>query len=107
MSGAHPEKSWSALRGVRYTPRLLDTKTDQARPIYGMPILEVDKARTVMVIKKSMNPGFAGIDNPLNYEDKTLMLFGDARGFVGDVVRELTGGGDQGFTSLRQPRSIF
>jgi NAD(P) transhydrogenase subunit beta len=68
-------------------------KTDQSSPIYGMPILEVDKARTVMVIKRSMSPGFAGIDNPLYYEDKTLMLFGDARGFVGDIVRELTGGG--------------
>ncbi len=68
-------------------------KTDQGSPIYGMPILEVDKARTVMVIKRSLNPGFAGIDNPLYYEDKTLMLFGDARSFVGDIVRELTGGG--------------
>jgi NAD(P) transhydrogenase subunit beta len=68
-------------------------KTDQASPIYGMPILEVDKARTVMVIKRSLNPGFAGIDNPLYYLDKTLMLFGDARAFVGDIVRELAGGG--------------
>ena len=67
-------------------------KTDQGSPIYGMPILEVDKARTVMVIKRSMNPGFAGIDNPLYYEDKTLMLFGDAKSFVGDIVRELAGG---------------
>ena len=57
-----------------------------------MPILEVDKARTVMVIKRSMNPGFAGIDSPLYYEDKSLMLFGDAKGFVGDIVRELAGG---------------
>ena len=64
-------------------------RTDQASPIYGMPILDVDKARTVMVIKRSMNPGFAGIDNPLYYLDKTLMLFGDAKGFVGDIVREL------------------
>jgi NAD(P) transhydrogenase subunit beta len=68
-------------------------KTDQGSPIYGLPILEVDKARTVMVIKRSMNPGFAGIDNPLYYFDKTLMLFGDAKSFVGDIVRELTGGG--------------
>ncbi|HXW15971.1 MAG TPA: NAD(P)(+) transhydrogenase (Re/Si-specific) subunit beta, partial [Terriglobia bacterium] len=70
-------------------------KTDQGSPIYGMPILEVDKARTVMVIKRSLNPGFAGIDNPLYYEDKTLMLFGDAKGFAGDIVREITGGGGQ------------
>jgi NAD(P) transhydrogenase subunit beta len=67
-------------------------RTDQSSPIYGMPILDVDKARTVMVIKRSMSPGFAGIDNPLYYLDKTLMLFGDAKGFVGDIVRELSGG---------------
>jgi NAD(P) transhydrogenase subunit beta len=68
-------------------------RTDTSSPIYGMPILDVDKARTVMVIKRSMNPGFAGIDNPLYYLDQTLMLFGDAKGFVGDIVRELSGGG--------------
>jgi NAD(P) transhydrogenase subunit beta len=68
-------------------------RSDSSSPIYGMPILDVDKARTVMVIKRGMSPGFAGIDNPLYYLDKTLMLFGDARGFVGDVVRELSGGG--------------
>jgi NAD(P) transhydrogenase subunit beta len=66
-------------------------RTDESSPIYGMPIIEVDKAQTVMVIKRSMNPGFAGIDNPLYYVDKTLMLFGDAKAFVGDIVRELTG----------------
>jgi proton-translocating NAD(P)+ transhydrogenase subunit beta len=68
-------------------------RSDPSSPIYGMPILDVDKARTVMVIKRSMNPGFAGIDNPLYYFDKTLMLFGDAKAFVGDIVRELSGGG--------------
>jgi NAD(P) transhydrogenase subunit beta len=68
-------------------------RTDTASPIYGMPILDVDKARTVMVIKRSMSPGFAGIDNPLYYLDKTLMLFGDAKSFVGDIVRELGGAG--------------
>jgi NAD(P) transhydrogenase subunit beta len=59
-------------------------------PIYGMPILDVDKARTVMVIKRSMAPGFAGIDNDLYYMDKTLMLFGDAKSFLGSIVKELS-----------------
>ena len=67
-------------------------RNDALSPIHGMPILDVDKARTVMVIKRGMSPGFAGIDNPLYYLDKTLMLFGDARAFVGAIVRELTGG---------------
>jgi len=71
-------------------------RTDVGSPIYGMPILDVDKARTVMVIKRSMSPGFAGIDNPLYYLDNTLMLFGDAKAFVGSIVRELTGGGGHG-----------
>jgi NAD(P) transhydrogenase subunit beta len=64
-------------------------RTDASSPIYGMPILDVDKARTVMVIKRSMAAGFAGIDNPLYYLDHTLMLFGDAKGFVSNIVREL------------------
>ncbi|HUL15393.1 MAG TPA: NAD(P)(+) transhydrogenase (Re/Si-specific) subunit beta, partial [Terriglobales bacterium] len=68
-------------------------RTDASSPIYGMPILDVDKARTVMVIKRSMAAGFAGIDNPLYYMDKTLMLFGDAKNFVGNIVRELSSGG--------------
>jgi NAD(P) transhydrogenase subunit beta len=67
-------------------------RSDQSSPIFGMPILDVDKAHTVMVIKRSMNPGFAGIDNPLYYFDRTLMLFGDAKQFVGGIVRELGGG---------------
>jgi H+-translocating NAD(P) transhydrogenase subunit beta len=67
-------------------------RTDHSSPIFGMPILDVDKARTVMVIKRSMGAGFAGIENPLYYIDKTLMLFGDAKNFVGAIVRELAGG---------------
>jgi NAD(P) transhydrogenase subunit beta len=66
-------------------------RTDPSSPIYGMPILDVDKAKTVMVIKRSLSPGFAGIDNDLYYLNKTLMLFGDAKAFVGDLVRELAG----------------
>ena len=68
-------------------------RTDTSSPIYGMPILDVDKARTVMVIKRSMASGFAGIENPLYHLDRTLMLFGDAKGFVGNIVKELSGGG--------------
>jgi NAD(P) transhydrogenase subunit beta len=71
-------------------------RTDATSPIYGMPILDVDKARTVMVIMRGMAAGFAGIDNPLYYMDKTLMLFGDAKNFVGSIVRELSGGGSHG-----------
>jgi NAD(P) transhydrogenase subunit beta len=66
-------------------------RTDHSSPIYGMPILDVDKAHTVMVIKRSMSPGFAGIDNPLYYLNQTLMLFGDAKQFVGGIVKELGG----------------
>lgn len=64
--------------------------TDSSSPIAGMPILHAYKARTVMVIKRSMNPGFAGIDNDLYYMENTLMLFGDAKAFVGEIVKELT-----------------
>ncbi|HEY7117810.1 MAG TPA: NAD(P)(+) transhydrogenase (Re/Si-specific) subunit beta [Tepidisphaeraceae bacterium] len=62
---------------------------DKSSPIYGMPIIEADRARTVMAIKRSMNPGFAGIENELYYADNCLMLFGDAKAVVGSVAREL------------------
>ena len=58
-------------------------------PIYGMPILNVDKARSVIVLKRSMNSGFAGIDNPLFYGEGTTMLFGDAKKSVSEVTEEL------------------
>ena len=58
-------------------------------PIYGMPILEVDKAKNVVVLKRSMNPGFAGIENELYYEPKTVMLFGDAKESVSKLVSEV------------------
>jgi proton-translocating NAD(P)+ transhydrogenase subunit beta len=64
-------------------------RNDPKSPIFGMPILDVDKAQHVIVIKRSMNPGFAGIDNPLYYEAKTLMLFGDAKAVVGKLVETL------------------
>jgi H+-translocating NAD(P) transhydrogenase subunit beta len=64
-------------------------ETDPHSPIAGMPIIQAYKARTVMVIKRSMNPGFAGIDNDLYYRDNTLMLFGDAKSFLSSIVKEL------------------
>lgn len=67
-------------------------REDPDSPIYGMPIIDVDKAHTVMVIKRSMASGFAGIDNPLFFLDKTLMLFGDAKGFVAEIVKALAEG---------------
>jgi len=68
-------------------------RTDQSSPIFGMPIIDVDKARTVMVIKRSMAAGFAGIDNPLYYLDHTLMLFGDAKKFVSEIIQNLSNSG--------------
>jgi H+-translocating NAD(P) transhydrogenase subunit beta len=62
---------------------------DKSSPIYGMPILEVDKARQVVVLKRSMNPGFAGIENELYYEEQTAMLFGDAKDSVAKLVAEV------------------
>jgi H+-translocating NAD(P) transhydrogenase subunit beta len=64
-------------------------RNDPSSPIAGMPILNACDARSVMVIKRSMSPGFAGIDNDLYYMEKTLMLFGDAKVFVGNIVKEL------------------
>jgi NAD(P) transhydrogenase subunit beta len=63
------------------------TKTDS--PIYGMPILNVDESHSIIVLKRSMNSGFAGIDNPLFYGEKTSMLFGDAKASVNDITEEL------------------
>ncbi|MGA2232041.1 MAG: NAD(P)(+) transhydrogenase (Re/Si-specific) subunit beta [Tepidisphaeraceae bacterium] len=64
-------------------------RSDKSSPIYGMPILNADQAKTVMAIKRSMNPGFAGIDNALYTSDNCIMLFGDAKAVVGGVAKEL------------------
>jgi NAD(P) transhydrogenase subunit beta len=64
-------------------------REDQSSPIYGMPILDVDKAHQVIVLKRSMNTGFAGIDNPLFYNDNTALLFGDAKESVTNVLAEV------------------
>src|SRR3989338_733788 len=63
---------------------------DKTSPIYGMPIIDADKAKTVYAIKRSKNPGFAGIDNELYFSDKTWMLFGDAKTVVGELVKNLS-----------------
>ena len=64
-------------------------RQDAGSPIYGMPILDVDKSASVVVLKRSMASGFAGIDNPLFYDEKTSMLFGDAKASVTDVTAEI------------------
>ena len=58
-------------------------------PIYGMPILNADESGSIIVLKRSMNTGFAGIDNPLFYNDKTQLLFGDAKDSISKVVKEV------------------
>jgi NAD(P) transhydrogenase subunit beta len=66
-----------------------DARTKPESPIYGMPILNVDESQSVIVLKRSMSSGFAGIDNPLFYNPKTAMLFGDAKASVGEITSEL------------------
>jgi len=68
-------------------------RSDESSPIYGMPILDADKAQHCIIIKRSMNPGFAGIDNPLYYEPRTMMLFGDAKGAVQKLIEEMKSAG--------------
>jgi NAD(P) transhydrogenase subunit beta len=63
-----------------------DARSNAASPIYGMPILNVDQAQAIVVLKRSMNPGFAGIENPLFLNPKTVMLFGDAKESVGKLA---------------------
>ena len=66
-------------------------RKDPNSPIFGMPIIDVDKAQTVMVVKRSMAPGFSGIDNDLYYMDNTLMIFGDAKSVVQQIVKAIGG----------------
>ncbi|VDB00651.1 NAD(P) transhydrogenase subunit beta, partial [Olavius algarvensis spirochete endosymbiont] len=63
-------------------------RNDENSPLYGMPVVDVDKARTVIVFKRSMNPGFAGIDNPLFFGENTRMLFGDAKSSIQSLAAE-------------------
>ena len=64
-------------------------RTDPTSPIYGMPILNVDESRSVIVLKRSMRPGFAGVDNELYFDPRTSLLFGDAESSVHDITEEL------------------
>jgi NAD(P) transhydrogenase subunit beta len=66
-----------------------DARNNEGSPIYGMPILNVDDAQTVVVLKRSMNPGFAGIENPLFYNPKTVMLFGDAKESIDRLIEDV------------------
>ena len=69
-------------------------RTDKSSPIYGMPIIDADKARVVLANKRSMNPGFAGIDNELYTAENTLMVFGDAKAVLGDIAAALRAEGE-------------
>ena len=88
INGDFPRTQVSLVIGANdVTNPAANTNPDS--PIYGMPILNVNESESVIVLKRSMNPGFAGIENELYFDPKTSMLFGDAKDSVGDIVSEL------------------
>jgi NAD(P) transhydrogenase subunit beta len=91
MEDANPEFSRTDVAVVVGANDVVnpDARSNQGSPIYGMPILNVDDAQTVVVLKRSMNPGFAGIENPLFYNPKTVMLFGDAKASVEKLIQDV------------------
>jgi len=91
MDDANPEFSRTDVAVVVGANDVVnpDARSNHGSPIYGMPILNVDDAQAVVVLKRSMNPGFAGIENPLFYNPKTVMLFGDAKASIVQLVQDV------------------
>jgi H+-translocating NAD(P) transhydrogenase subunit beta len=91
MDDANPEFSRTDVAVVVGANDVVnpDARNNQGSPIYGMPILDVDDAQAVVVLKRSMNPGFAGIENPLFYNPKTVMLFGDAKQSITKLIQDV------------------
>jgi NAD(P) transhydrogenase subunit beta len=91
MDDANPEFSRTDVAVVVGANDVVnpDARNNQGSPIYGMPILNVDDAQAVVVLKRSMNPGFAGIENPLFYNPKTAMLFGDAKDSIVTLAQDV------------------
>jgi H+-translocating NAD(P) transhydrogenase subunit beta len=91
MDDANPEFSRTDVAVVVGANDVVnpDARNNQGSPIYGMPILNVDNSQAVVVLKRSMNPGFAGIENPLFYNPKTVMLFGDAKASITKLIQDV------------------
>ncbi|HKI93012.1 MAG TPA: NAD(P)(+) transhydrogenase (Re/Si-specific) subunit beta [Gaiellaceae bacterium] len=91
MDDANPEFSRTDVAVVVGANDVVnpDARNNQGSPIYGMPILNVDDSQVVVVLKRSMNPGFAGIENPLFYNPKTVMLFGDAKQSITELIQDV------------------